>query len=43
VTHCNVRPRTSVATSRQSARATPAGVRKREILYLGDIPVGVVQ
>jgi len=25
------------------AETTPAGVRKREILYLGDIPVGVVQ
>jgi hypothetical protein len=37
-------PMTQLATVWQLiAESTPAGVRKREILYLGDIPVGVVQ
>ena len=30
-------------SGRLIAETTPTGVRKREILYLGDIPVGVVQ
>jgi YD repeat-containing protein len=30
-------------SGRLIAETTPAGVRKREFLYLGDIPVGVVQ